>query len=499
MRLIRTFTFGLLIVAGLAGVALAGLADGLNAETLAERVRVGIARTFDRPVFATRHSVVFADHLSVVLHDVTMARQVGRPSPALIAADAIEVRLEPWPLLFGILVVERVEIIAPRMIAQGELQALATWRLPIGASGAPDIIVRHGSGRLDIGLDGTRSALFIDAVSGRWRPGHAFDLTATGRLGTDIPFVFDGTLSTGTDGISFAARSLTVGATDFIGAWTVEPRCDRPRVTANLATENLNLDAWIARLPLGDMPDLVAIFGPAPEPFGRGILDTLAALDIVLDLDAVRAELGGHSVHDANFVMSLANGRLAVTELRARTGEGSFSFAAVVDRNQASHSVSLRAQDLALSSFSANGNTARASVDVSLTGEGRDWPTLFASLSGNARIDLVDVETQVPRADLFDVVFPWVRETGRFTVDRLIAELAIDAGRIVTEEFRVDTPRVALDIDGVIDFHERTLHVELLPAAKDSEIAALSVPLMISGPLADPAVLPNPAHPATSQ
>ena len=499
MRLIRALGLGFLIAAGLAGVALAGLAGGLNAETLAERVRAGIARAFDRPVFAVRHSVVLAERLSVVLYDVTMARAAGRPAPSLIAADAIEVRLEPWPLLFGMLVVERVEIVAPRLIAQGELQALAAWRPPLGAAGAPDIIIRDGSGRLDISLDGSRSALIIDAVSGRWRPGQDFDLTATGRLGTDIPFAFDGTLSTGADGISFAARSLTVGATALTGAWTVEPRCDRPRVTATLATERLNFDEWIARLPLVDMPNLAAIFGAAPEPFGLGVLDTLAALDISLDLDAAQAELGGHGVHDAAFAMALVNGRLAVTEFRARAGEGGFSLAAVIDRNQASHSVSLRAQNLALSSFSTNGNTARVTADLSLTGEGRDWPTLFASLSGNARIDLADVEMQVPRADLFDVVLPWVRETGRFTVDRLIAELAIDAGRIKSDEIRLDTPRVALTIDGMIDFRERTLHIELMPTAKDSEIAELSVPLMISGPLADPAVLPNPAHPATSQ
>ncbi|MFP6758970.1 MAG: hypothetical protein VCC99_12240, partial [Alphaproteobacteria bacterium] len=391
MRLIRTLGFGLLIAAGLAGVVLAGLAGGLNAETLAERVRAGIARTFDRPVFVTRHSVVFGDPLSVVLYDVTMARPAGRPVPSLIAADMIEVRLEPWPLLFGRLVVERVEIVAPRLIAQGELRALAAWRPPLGALGAPDIIIQDGSGRLDITLDGGRSALTIDAVSGHWRPGHAFDLTATGRLGTDIPFAFDGTLSTGSDGISFAARRLTVGATEFTGTWTVEPRCDRPRVTATLATESLNLDDWVARLPVVDMPDLAAIFGPAPPPSGFGVLDTLAALDISLDLDAAQAELGGHGVHDAAFAMSLVNGRLAVTEFRARAGEGGFSLAAVIDRNQASHSVSLRAHNLALSSFSANGNIARASVDLSLNGEGRDWPTLFASLSGTARIDLADV------------------------------------------------------------------------------------------------------------
>jgi hypothetical protein len=105
----------------------------------------------------------------------------------------------------------------------------------------------------------------------------------------------------------------------------------------------------------------------------------------------------------------------------------------------------------------------------------------------------------VPRTDLFDVVLPWVRESGHFTIDRLVADLAIETGRVTAEDIRLETPRVAMDIQGMVDFREGSLHIEFSPTAKDPDIADLSVPLLISGPLGDPAVLPNPVHPTAVQ
>lgn len=503
MGLVSRVLIWLLLAGGFLAVPLVGLATQARPDAVVERARLQIAEALGRPVYAAEGgTVAWGSPARVALHGVSIPRPAGIGDPTLITVQTIEIVIDMLPLLWGETRMRRITVVGPRLIADGDLRTLAGWE-PHGAHLAtPEIEVIDGTAELTARFDDQSYRLILDHLSGR-KPIHGpFELRASGTNGSGQSFSFDGTLIPTAAGQRFDASRLVVGESAMTGELLVEPRCDRPRITANLRSPHLMLDDWADFLPLPDGPTLADALNEDANAATLTSLNSLTAIDLVLDIKADRADWGGHAFADARAALTLANGRLAVSNLRARAGDGSFALSAVIDRYEAVHSLELRADNMALVAFDAAADSdrrqTRLDVTMRLSSEGKNWRALLDSLSGSARMTLANADMRPPDAELFDVVMPWVRRSGVLNIDTLTADVNIEAGRISSNEITVETPRVAMVVDGMIDFSERSLHVELTPTAKDPEIADQSVPLMVTGPLGDPAVLPNPLNPSAT-
>lgn len=491
----------LLLGAGFLAIPVVGLATQFKADAVVERVRLQVASALGRPVYAAQGgTVTWGAQTLVALHGVSIPRPPGRTDPTLVTARSVEIAIGALPLLWGETRLERITVLAPRLIADGDLASLAAWEPHQAHLATPEIVVVDGAAEITARFDGHSYRLEFDHLSGRKPAQGPFELRASGLSESGQPFSFDGTLTATAAGQHFDVQRLLVGGSTMTGDILVEPRCDRPRITANLRSPHLTLDDWAGLIPWPDRPTLADAFGTGADATALPSLNSLTAIDLVFDIKADRADWAGHAFADARAALTLSNGRLSISNLRARSGDGSIALSAVVDRYEAAHSMALTADQLALAEFGAGtgagGRQTRLNIDMTLSSEGKSWSALLESLSGNARMTLANADMRPPDVELFDVVMPWVRRAGVLNIDHLTADLSIEAGRISTNEITVETPRVAMVVDGMVDFSERSLHVELTPTAKDPSIADLSVPLMVTGPLGDPAVLPNPINPS---
>jgi len=492
-----------LVGAGFLAVPLVGLATQFETDAVVERVRIQVASALGRPVYAAQGGTIsWGAQTEVALHGVSIPRPAGQADPTLVTAQTIEIVIDALPLLWGETRLRRITVQGPRLIADGDLKSLAGWEPHQAHLATPEIVVVDGAAEITARLDGQSYRLVLDHLSGR-KPVHGpFQLRASGTIGSGQGFSFDGTLTASADGQRFDASRLLVGGSTLTGDIVVEPRCDRPRITANLRSPHLTLDDWAGFLPSQNRPTFADALDENADASNLPSLNGLTAIDLVLDIKADRADWAGHAFADARAALSLANGRLTISNLRARAGDGSFALSAVIDRYEAAHSLELNADSLALAEFGAAAGVGRRqtrlNIDMTLSSEGKSWRALLESLSGTARMTLANADMRPPDAELFDVVMPWVRRAGVLNIDQLTADVSIKSGRISTNEITVETPRVAMVVDGMIDFSERSLHVELTPTAKDPRIADQSVPLMVTGPLSDPAVLPNPMNPSVT-
>lgn len=495
MSLAPRIALWLALGVGILAVPLFGLGSQLRTDAVVEHVRAAASETLGRPVYAAGGgTVAWGGEVRVALRGVSIPRQPGAADPALITAQSIEVGVALLPLVWGETRLKRIEIRGPRLIVDGDLRSLAGWQPHKDGSSPPEIVLVDGTAEVTARLNGQSYRLVLDHLSGTKRADDAFQVRAAG-----AGFAFEGTMTATATGQRFAADRLVIGDSELAGEVLIEPRCDRPRLTANLRSQHIRLDEWAAFMPVLDEDIFAGSFDGAGGSDPLPSLDGLTEIDLDLNVKADRADWAGQAFADARAAMTLSNGRLSISSLRARAGDGSFALSAVVDRYEAAHSLALNANELVLAEFGAaaagSRRQTRLNIDLELSGEGKSWRALLESLSGRARMTLANADMRPPESELIDVVMPWVRRAGVLNIDRLQADLSIDEGRISTNRVAVETPRVAMAADGVIDFSERSLHVELTPTAKDPEIADQSVPLMVTGPLADPAVLPNPVTP----
>jgi uncharacterized protein involved in outer membrane biogenesis len=411
----------------------------------------------------------------------------------MISARRVVAELAALPLLWGEVRIERVRVDAPRLIADLDLNALAAWQLAVDAS--PEIVVTDGSGQIAVRIGDGATLVDLDRLAGRMWAG-AIEVEAEGRA-AGWPFAVEGTLPPGsTRGHRLDVRRLRLGDAELAGTLVLEPRYERARLVADLDAQTIALDSGLWRWA-DRWRGLAGLDIDAPLS-----LSALAQLDLALDVTAERVSVNGAELTDARLSLGLDNGRLEIAQARARHADEApglnpgVALSALVDRGERAFALDLAAGlPLAVLGLASarEGEPGHASIDAGLRARGLSPRHILASLEGSVRIALAGA--RVPRLDLetVDIVLPWLGEAKAIDLERLVVDLAAQAGVVTARKMVVETPRVALAIDGAVDFNEETVHLEIAPTVKDERIADQTVPLIVTGPLAAPAVLPNPA------
>jgi uncharacterized protein involved in outer membrane biogenesis len=475
-----------------------GFVSGVERGVIGERVRARAQAVLGRSVtVAGGAEVVLWPRPEVTLRSLAVAPAPGRARPAVISARRVVVELAVLPLLWGETRFERVRIEEPRVIADLDLAALAAWRLAPRAAAIPEIEVSDGSGRLAVRIGDGSVVVELDRLEVWMREPEEIVVVADGRIGDWPPFAIEGTFSPGDAGLLLTVRSLRLGDGAFAGTVLVELRGDRPRILVDLRAPTIAIEGGLGLLA-DRWRDLAGRDVEAPLS-----LRALAEVDLALELAAERVTVNGAELTAARLSLNLDSGRLELAEARASHADGTISLSALVDRGERAFALDIAAERVPLGVLGLDSARAdepgHASIHARLRARGLSLRHILTSLEGSVRTALAGARVPGLDFETVNIVLPWLREAKAITVERLIVDLDAEGGVVTAREVVVETPRVALSIDGVVDFNEETLHLEIAPTVKDPRIADQTVPLIITGPLAAPAVLPNPAGTPASE
>ncbi len=362
------------------------------------------------------------------------------------------------------------------------------------------------------------------------------DYRPAGRLGgMDLALHAKG----GLDAVQLSAIHGSVGSVNLSGTGNVVLSGDRPKVTANLATGEIPVDAFlpvrrtaaIERLPFGipglvpasfAVPDAPANDRAAVHPVGvraggidprwsRAPLDlsALKGLDADVVLDAAALVYQGHRFEEANVLLNLTNGVLRADKITGRLFGGSVNGAAVVDATgvpRLASTLKLQALDMAQAAGKgiAGGNLG---LDLEISSSGTSVAELISALGGKGSIAVKGINVRKGAkgsalAGMLDLIMGLNQLGGTLGgktdgIADLTGSFAIRNGIARSEDLTlvsavgngkatgmVDLAGWSLDVQGRVDLARNLLTQILIETAQQT----ISLPFTVNGPLDAPNV-----------
>ncbi|MGH6934097.1 MAG: AsmA family protein [Dongiaceae bacterium] len=239
------------------------------------------------------------------------------------------------------------------------------------------------------------------------------------------------------------------------------------------------------------------IFSDKPLPYAWQ-----RKLDGVLTLRVGRLVKRAAVFTDVEVDSSLANGRFELTRAKAAVGGGTVTLSAVIDASGKSPAMTLKGearqveagmvlQMLDLSDVLRGG---KADVTVDVSGRGMSLHEIMADLAGTARWSQVGgtIDDGFARILLADISGLLRTGSGGGQLTCLAGGFTAKGGIASTRGLVVDTPAASIFGTGSVNLGLETIKMRFDPAAKETSLAALAVPVDVTGPLANPSVTPDP-------
>ena len=346
---------------------------------------------------------------------------------------------------------------------------------------------------LDIRIAGDK-LLDLNVVAGSFPPIGPYTVQANLKDGDDDSYILD----------NFHAR---IAESDLAGTLTMSID-DRPRLTADLTSSLLDLDALLvknkdsAAAETGDSAGDGGSGAPgeaaeAERLFSDEPLD-LAALseaDAEIALSVSNLRYGGLALRNAVVAVNLKDGVLRIDPLRASLADGS------LDGELELHSgsqppnlrVGLNVSEVDLAAIKPLFDLSEVvngplDLDISLRGAGRSPHEIASSLNG--RVDMLIGAGTIPNeyvdliaADLLRFVVPGSEETDGARLNCFVARFAVTDGVAVNEALLLDTALTTTAGKGQIDLGREIADLTIVPRPKDPALFSLAIPILIDGPL----------------
>lgn len=332
----------------------------------------------------------------------------------------------------------------------------------------------------------------------------------TGSFPAIGPYTVQGDLRDGGDDTyileNFRAR---IAESDLAGRLELTPG-ERPRLTADLTSELLDLDALLAKnesaAPAagesagGDDEADASAGGDAPQRvFSDDPLD-VAALDraeaqVFLKVSQLR--FGGLSLEDAVLGLEMAEGVVRIDPLDARLGSGGVAASMELRSRPARPEVQveLNLSEVDLAEIKPLFDLREIpegplNLDVSLAGSGASAHDIAASLAG--RIDVVVGAGTIPNAyvdliaaDLLRFVVPGGEAGDAARLNCFVARFDVEDGVATNTALLFDTALTTTAGKGQIDLGRELADLTVVPRPKDPSLLSLAIPVVIDGPLTD--------------
>lgn len=451
-----------------------------------------------------------------VLHRVSVANPPGYSRDLAFAADSIDGTFALWPLLLRRLVIDRLSVSAPRLGLEVNADGQANWRdwswmtsgrTPTGQGWrlAPSTVdLRNARLELVDQTDGSWHLLELDRLELVHNRVGQPALEASGRhLDRDfslrVSLVGAGRALDGESALLKLEASLGSSRVAFAG--TVAGLPAAPRLVGDLnlsrapetagqtdmATGLFERLALSARLDLAFAPDRVP---RQPYAGSRLLLATLLGeRDVDIALTGGRLDLGWVKAQDL---------ALAVTITRARLLPEGRDTGPTLRATRLNLEASAKPVEQSDRVFDTGANKVRlgpARISVDLAARAGDQPRALAELAGAASLEIGP--SQIGRLivahgsnRVLDAVMPWLYEHDVTKVGHLSLDLTIADGVVESRDLTFDSDRAMLRANGWVDLRNRMVHVEIRPANSDASGGGDAVPMVLSGPLDNLAILP---------
>jgi len=289
----------------------------------------------------------------------------------------------------------------------------------------------------------------------------------------------------------------TIGKTDLSGDVSVRPGEPRWLVDADLVSRHLDLQDFVAAPDASDPGlDDPRLFPAKPLPYRW-----IGKIDIIAKLAADELVHGDTTLHAATLDGAISAGRLTLDSLRFGYAGGQVTLKGTGDVNPAVPVWALQGSARRLAGGEALHRLlglsmvsgGQADADFGLAASGRSLRDIASSLDGTAGVNLVDghIDDGLLRLFLTDLTQAVTagNRAGQLRCMTAIFDFTDGLGRSRT--FVADTGAAVVVGDGDLNLRNETIHMTFEPSAKDVSLAALAVPVHVTGALADPDVSPD--------
>lgn len=306
-----------------------------------------------------------------------------------------------------------------------------------------------------------------------------------------------------TEEVELAGLDGALGETGFGGTVTVVLSGPRPGLIGDLTVERLDLRDFRSRTrDDGAEARGTGIVPPVALP-----VDWLQAMDASLDLTIGALDLRAIVLDNASGSLSISDGqgtmRIAEAELWGGTVEGTVSADSWAE--PPSFRVDGAVRHLALAAMVGPAAERRnlsgnADLAMTLSGAGADLAGVVATADGT--VGLVSGQAQIEsryldvigRSVLTAVLPVDSASEGATQIECAVVRFDVTDGVGDSRALLLATPEVTIGGEARVDLPDGTLDIVLRPRAQNPEIAPLTVPARIYGPIGNPTVEAQPGE-----
>ena len=203
--------------------------------------------------------------------------------------------------------------------------------------------------------------------------------------------------------------------------------------------------------------------------------------------------------------INLKGGRLAIKPLTVKLAGNVLNADAVIDGSSGKPAVNInlvtRKTDIGalLQMFGSDKIIeGSADVDVALTGAGGSAHAIASGLNGKTSVVMNEGRInnkylKLAAADLMKVIDPWAPKEDETKLNCLLSKFDIKSGVATSEVNVVDTAAFSVTAGGRMNLGPETIDMVVDPRPKNQSMMNVAVPIKVTGALADPDFMPDPA------
>lgn len=306
--------------------------------------------------------------------------------------------------------------------------------------------------------------------------------------------------------LRFTEMQGQVGNSDLGGTVTIDPRGQRPDVTAELRSRRVDLadlTGFIGGTPGRDTPTR-----PDAGASGRILPDTpidipkFEAANIHLRYRAEQIRGRSTPLDNLDVALELVDGVLTLRPLRFGVGRGEIAADVTLTPREGGNvhavaDINFRRLDIsrlmqAAGSQGGGALSGRARID----GIGRSTAQLLARGNGSLALSTSGGNLSALLVDLSGLrlgsaILSALGMPGRTEIECFVANFALERGVLNTRALLLETDSALMSGSGTIRLDQETIDYRIRSEAKRFTIAALPTSIMVTGRFSDPSVMPE--------